>query len=298
MRKWTKWTFDICKQEALKYECKIDFLKNNKSCYSAASRYGWLDEITKHMKIRGDKYNRCIYSYEFADNHVYVGLTMNLDDRHAQHLRNYSKNNSVVLEHIKKSGLIPILKQLTDYIIYDKASIEEGIILEKYRQNGWFILNKYKPGSLGASNMFYTFEKCKEILNSVKLLSEVYLKYPGLLIQCKKNNWFKDKISNLGRKKKANKYWTKERCLEVALKYTTLKDFCRKDRTIYNVAMKKGFLEEITKHLIITKKGKGYWTKDKCFEESKKYKNKYLFSKGSRGAHKAAYSNGWLNEFF
>jgi hypothetical protein len=46
------------------------------------------------------------------------------------------------------------------------------------------------------------------------------------------------------------------------------------------------------------KKPKGYWNKLTCQEESKKYKNRYSFQKGSRGSYKVSWNNNWLDEFF
>lgn len=294
-----KWTFEMCKLVALKYEYKIDFLTKDKNCYQASYKHGWLDEITKHMKINGDKFNRCIYVYEFSDNHVYVGLTGNIKKRNEQHLSICKSNNSQVIIHMKKTGLIPILKQLTDFLPYWQSSIKESVILEKYIKSGWITLNKNKTGSLGASNMFYTHDKCKEILKKVKTLIEVYKNYPGLLIQCRKNKWCVEEIENLKRFKKPNGYWTLNRCLELITKnkYQSLKEFTTNHSSAYRAAKKNNFLEDIT-NLLSSKKRKGYWTKQTCFEESKKYKNKFSFQKGSRGAYKAAYENGWLNVFF
>jgi len=49
--------------------------------------------------------------------------------------------------------------------------------------------------------------------------------------------------------KKPNGYWTFERCKEEALKYKYLKDF-RKQYTPYNKSIKKGWFNDIGKHLI------------------------------------------------
>lgn len=43
-------------------------------------------------------------------------------------------------------------------------------------------------------------------------------------------------------------------------------------------------------------KPSGYWTKERVFEEARKYTMKYLFSKGCRGAYGAAERNGWFEE--
>lgn len=45
------WTYDICKEEALKYSCRSDFKKNSYA-YTSARLNGWLDEICSHMEYK------------------------------------------------------------------------------------------------------------------------------------------------------------------------------------------------------------------------------------------------------
>ena len=47
-----------------------------------------------------------------------------------------------------------------------------------------------------------------------------------------------------------------------------------------------------------TKRSKpfGYWTKERVFEEARKYSTKHLFYEGCRGGYGAAERNGWFNE--
>lgn len=40
----------------------------------------------------------------------------------------------------------------------------------------------------------------------------------------------------------------------------------------------------------------GYWTKEKVFEEARKYHTKYEFNKGCSGAYDVAWKNNWLKE--
>jgi hypothetical protein len=52
------WTKELCLKEALKYTVRSDFYYYSNNIYSAACRYGWLDEICLHMnkiKIRWTK---------------------------------------------------------------------------------------------------------------------------------------------------------------------------------------------------------------------------------------------------
>ena len=45
------------------------------------------------------------------------------------------------------------------------------------------------------------------------------------------------------------------------------------------------------------KKPNGYWTRERCEEESRKYQSKKEFVKGCSAAHHAAVVNGWLDDF-
>jgi predicted GIY-YIG superfamily endonuclease len=45
------WTHENCEREALKYNSRNEFKKNNKPAYESARKYGWLNEICSHMKF-------------------------------------------------------------------------------------------------------------------------------------------------------------------------------------------------------------------------------------------------------
>jgi len=54
-----KWTYDKCKKEALKYNTKSEFIKNNgNGAYSSASKNKWLGEICSHMKSKIIKWTK------------------------------------------------------------------------------------------------------------------------------------------------------------------------------------------------------------------------------------------------
>ena len=44
------------------------------------------------------------------------------------------------------------------------------------------------------------------------------------------------------------------------------------------------------------KKPFGYWTKEKVFEEARKYQTKNEFNKSCSGAYNVAWKNGWIKE--
>jgi len=46
------WTFELVKKNAEKYNTIGEFYKNCKGGYSSAYKNNWLDDITKHMKVK------------------------------------------------------------------------------------------------------------------------------------------------------------------------------------------------------------------------------------------------------
>jgi len=49
------WTLERCKDIALRYKTRNDWIKGNVSSYSVAHKNGWLEECRKHMVIRDSK---------------------------------------------------------------------------------------------------------------------------------------------------------------------------------------------------------------------------------------------------
>ncbi len=154
------WTLKKCKEEALKYESKNEWIKKSNSSYVIAHRNKWLDECSKHMVQKGSLYGRFIYVVEFSDNSVYIGLTCNPKERFNDHK---NEKESTVYKYIIKTGLEPIFKLITkDFLPPQEASNKEIEIIEKYRSEGWNILNVVNGGGLGAGIRKWTYEKCLE----------------------------------------------------------------------------------------------------------------------------------------
>lgn len=99
-------------------------------------------------------------------------------------------------------------------------------------------------------------------------------------------------IENGKRKRK----WTYDSCYKEARKYKTRSEFQRGSSGAYVYARKNGYLSKYDWFDEI-KKPNGYWTKERCEEESRKYHSKKEFVKGSSAAHHAAVVNGWLDDF-
>ena len=95
---------------------------------------------------------------------------------------------------------------------------------------------------------------------------------------------------------KKRRKWTYEKCQEEAKKYKTKTEFQKGNPGAYVFARKNGFLKSFEWFEEI-KKPNGYWTRERCEEESRKYHSKKEFVKGCSAAHHAAVVNGWLDDF-
>ena len=110
---------------------------------------------------------------------------------------------------MKLTNIKPELKQLTYFLIEDEAKKQEQFFVDKYKEEGWNILNIAKTGSLGGSSI----------------------------------------------------YWTKEKCLEEALKYNHRVEYQKYNHSSYNSALLNKWLDEICQHMTLQQKPNGYWTK-------------------------------------
>ncbi|MDY0270215.1 hypothetical protein [Trichloromonas sp.] len=280
------WTFEKCKEEALKYKNKSDFSKNSKSAYLSSYKNGWINDICNHMKPKGNLYKRCIYCYEFSDNSVYVGLTYNINKR--KHNRIIDKNDAVML-YMNKTNLIPIFKQLTNYIDVEDAIEKEKYYLNKYKIDNWNILNRIKTGSIGGNTIKWDYESCKNEALKYKNRKSFKENSSSAYYVCIRNKWLDNFCKHMTNKKQKPKgFWSKENCTKYLKKCENLKDFKNKYGTAYNKMVKNKWINDSHRKIKI-------WTFEKCKEESLKYKYLKDFKKYSSGAYSYCLKNKILN---
>jgi len=286
------WTYERCKEDALKYKTRNEYRIKSGSSYDRAWKSGWLDNICLHMELVGNRYKRCIYAYEFSDNNVYVGLTHNLDER--QKIRNYDISDSVT-KHINKTGLTPVRKQLSDYIDINSARKLEGDIVYNYKNDGWSILNKCKTGGIGGNYLRWTKDRCMGVALLCKNKKEFYNDYRNAYSSALRNGWISSiyVIFNTSYHKKF--IYNKESCGIEALKYKTKREFKINCRGMYEASLRNGWHDEICKHMTYLNK---IWTKEKCQNVVIKCKTKKEFRKKYGGAYHATIRNQWMGEFF
>ena len=90
--------------------------------------------------------------------------------------------------------------------------------------------------------------------------------------------------------------WTKPRVFKEAQKYQSRIEFATKCTGAYNVACKKGWIEQMPWMKAKWSHPTPKWTKEAVFDESRKYSTRREFEINSSGAYSKALAKGWLDE--
>ena len=302
-----KWTKEKVFEEARKYQTKNEFQKGCSGAYQAARKNGWFDEmdwfVDGRIKLFMDNID-CVYKYFWKEtNSVYVGRTINKEKRNRNHLND---KTDVVYKHSKENNLaVPPMEIIEDNLTLEEGLDREDYWVQYYKENGYNVLNKGKTGvgvgSLGAINFGKwnretVFEEARKYQTRTEFRKGCRVAYDSAL----SNGWLSE-MDWLEIVYPPNGYWTKERVFEDARKCQTLKEFRQYSIGAYAAARRNGWLDEMDwiEHITCVKRNKkktNFWTKERVFEESKKYKSRGEFGKCCGGAYNVAWKNGWLDE--
>ena len=144
-------------------------------------------------------------------------------------------------------------------------------------------------------NGYWTKERVFEESKKYSTVKEFKDKCGSAYNVARKEGWLEE-MNWLTLSTKPNGYWTKERVFEESKKYSSREEFRKGCSSAHTVAQKKNWFHEMTWLKDYTSKPRGYWTKEKVFEESKKYDSRSQFKKGNQSAYEVARVNKWLNE--
>ena len=291
------WTYENCKEHALKYEYLSDFLNECGGALNAVKKNKWT-ELISHLKHKSSNQSRYIYAFEFPDNHVYVGLTYNLEKRLSDHLTT-KKSKSPVLVHIEKTGLDFVFKKVYDEKFHkDIAGEMEDQTMVFYKNNGWVLLNKAKAGGLGSDKVKWSYEKIKQELNGVKTLTEAKnLLSAHVFTVIRKKGWWDDFITPLvndtGRTK-----WTVELAMEEIKKYKTRREVQLNANGLYKFLSANDLLKHIptVDSWANTIKVKDMFTKEEVYEVCLRFKNGEEIKKFDYRYCTCARQNGWWED--
>ena len=292
--------FENCYNEALKYKTRTEFAKKSGACWNSSRKNGWLD---KFVWLRDERIDfiegkiDSVYVYEFVEQHTaYIGRTLmrTQKERDKHHLfvldavSSFARDNDIPM---------PEMTILEDNLTLAEGVEKEGWWIEKYRSDGWNVLNKAKAGAIGSlHHINYTYEKCYmealkyEYYNDFVKNSRAYYRVAY------RNGWVVDYTWLKQVHFQTVKAWTYELCVEESKKYSSRGEFGKKSNGAYNMARINGWLDEFV-WLKPQIHPPGYWTYEKCAEESKKYKTLAEWRMKNQTSYNRARDNGWIKDF-
>lgn len=156
---------------------------------------------------------------------------------------------------------------------------------------GWELPKEIKP------NGYWTLERCKASALQFYAKTEWYRGDPTAYRKSIKLGYMDECSSHMVQLNKPEGYWTKEMCVEEALKYKTVREWNKNSSGSYSYAGKYGWLDECKKHMGDKHKENGFWLiKENVIKDALKYTNHKEWRLNSGSAEYSARIYGWLGE--
>lgn len=274
------WTKEKCSESAKKYQTISAWSKAEGNAYDAAKRNGWVRDITSHMVKVFSHGEYTIYSYLLQHDikFEYQKRFKELKDKRELPYDFYLHDFNLVIEY---QGRQHFETSVTSRFRKDAISQPRRDKIKKE-----FALN---------ASLFY-LDIASENTNEIELAVHQKLQEISALqnkeLNLTKRDLTKEEIgvlANLG-------VWSKEAVMADAKKYSKTADWNNCGNAANQIARKKGWYEEATKHMTRSQHTKGYWTKERVLADAKNYQSKKEWFVKSQSGYATAQANGWLNE--
>ena len=300
------WTKEACFELAKKCSCVSEMIRISGSAYNTARKNGWIKDYSwfeMPLLTSLDKESRTysIYVYEDSDNKVcYVGLSKNWKKRHYAHKRIIKGKSDSVKKYFDGIGVeIPLPIILEEGLNPEESQLMEDFWKNEYIRNGWHTLNRGVTGqnksSLGGGFIKWDYNSCYREAMNYKTIADFQRANPSAQRAARENGWQKS-FFWFEKPSAPNKIWDYNTCKEEAKKYSSRSEFSKKSPAAWRNAKKNGWIEEYF-WLIPKKHFDGFWTKESCYTEARKYSYLKEFRMNSAVAYGVACKNGWLKEY-
>ncbi|MBR4854924.1 MAG: hypothetical protein IKU88_09380 [Alistipes sp.] len=316
--------YEHCYEAAIECKSRSEFSDKNSAAYMQSLKNGWINSFDWLIdkKIFNNNKVDCVYAYEFDKfKAVYVGRTLmrRVDARDLEHRKGvYCKDqmqhpvsyDGVLDFSIKNSCDIPEMRILEDGLTLAEGRNNEHKWIEKYSNEGWYIINVAKTGkftgsigSLGKGK--WSYDTCKAEALKYKSLSEFKRSKGGAYEASRINNWLKDYTWFIDTKQllseslKRDSKWTYEKCYELALTCKTISEFHSKSSRALIVAKQQDWLKDyvwFVSGFSLIKPSK--WTQDKCRDIASTCKTKTEFKRKNGSAYQSARVHNWLKDYY
>jgi len=275
------WTYENCKDVALKYDNKTKFIKSHCSTYNSIIKNNWLD-LLSHMV----KYHKKFDCYSYDDCKELISKCKNKTEFIKYHYPYYNtilKNNwsELLLYFIENDNHLTYKKcRELAFLCESKNEFikKYGSAYRKISKNKWNDLISHLKSNIKPRG-YWIYDKCKDVALKCKTKKELYEKYGSASIIIYKNNW-NELIEHCEEQQKPKGYWTYEKCKEISLKCNSREELKKNYNGVYRTIYKNHWFE-LLDHMKNYKKSNGYWTYEKCKEivnickDKKEFRVKY-----------------------
>ena len=191
------WDYNNCYEEAKKYKTITEFRNGCRHCFEICRDNGWLEDFYWLSTEIYDENSLIdyIYVYRFEElNSIYVGRTVNPKRRHREHQK-YKTDTTLLF--CKKHGLeFPQMEIIEDGLTIKQGLEREDYYVQKFKNEGWNVLNKMKTGivsgSAGNLTRHWTYETCYEEAKKYKTRKEFGDNASQACYVARVNGWIDD----------------------------------------------------------------------------------------------------------
>lgn len=242
-----KWTVQAIIKDAKKYQYKSDWYRNSNSAYNASKARRCFKEAIKHMTPLGNIMKRCVYSIKIKGKKIiYIGLTYNYKKRISSHLR--TKRFKFFINKYGIQSIIP--KKITGYESLGEAIYNEKKFENKYKKEGYKILNIAKTGGIGGGLVKWNKEAVIISAKKFKSISEWSREFRSAVNAAYDKKWMEEATSHMARPVWMGlRIWTREKIIEDAKKYKHRVRWQEKNGGAYAAAQRMRILKFATKHM-------------------------------------------------
>lgn len=294
LKNWNKvWTFDKCRNEALKYSNRSDFVRYSCSAYHRALQDGFLDQICTHMTSRWKPYR--FWSFDKCQKEALKYKTkveFKTSNSSAYSLCQKRGWISRVCSHMDVIGNMH--KRLVYAYEFPNKVVYVGLTCDKERRQLQHLQYKKSP--------VYKYSLKTKLTPIYKSISKTYItaeraqKLEDKTIETYKNSgWQILNSAKAGALGWSNKKWTFEKCQAEALKYKTRGDFQNNSRSAYAAAHKNNWMQ-IYDHMVYRRLPKGTWTYESCKQAALQCKTRSEFRLKFTEATNKAHEEGFYEE--
>jgi hypothetical protein len=298
------WTKERCTEEALKYTSVEDWCKNSNASYLNAKRKGWYEELSCNMvkRIPSNDWTKelCLVEALKFDSKTKWRLAHNMSFTVAKKNGWVDECTAHMVQSQTPHGFWTKEKCLAEALKYSvKQHWKKGNnkSYNNARRNGWYdecvihMVEGCKPRN------YWTKELCRDEALKFDIKERWKKGHPQTYQAAQRNGWVKELTKHMVEVTKPNGYWTKERCIENAKKFTNITDWTTANSTPVTNARTNGWYDECTAHMIRVNKPNGYWLiKENCLAEALKYKTKNEWAKSHPASHSCSKKNGSYKE--